>query len=140
MYRTGSTTYMSKTSLTTPVSDEGDSVNEAKASDRARCGIVCMLNSRDRFGGNGIVCGSLADLRFTVDGGDGDLERNQGLIGLFTQDLPLACETHRGIPSPNSFRGERYISLIHLHLVRAIASPAPGEARPFLRGDTPREV
>ena len=62
-----------KTSLTTPVSDEGDRAHEARACDRACCRVVCMLSSRDRCRGRGVVCCSLAGLRLTVDGGDGGL-------------------------------------------------------------------
>lgn len=56
-----------------PVSDEGDSAHEAKACDRACCRVVCILSSRDRFAGSGIVCGPLTGFRLTVDGGDGGL-------------------------------------------------------------------
>ena len=63
-----------KTSLTIPVSDEGDSAHEAKACDRACCNVVCMFSNRDRFAGNGAACFSFVGLRFTVDGGVGSLE------------------------------------------------------------------
>jgi len=63
-----------KTSLTTPVSDEGDSAHEARACDRACCSVVCILSSRDRLVGNGVACFSLAGLRLTVDGGVGGLQ------------------------------------------------------------------
>ena len=62
-----------KTSLTTPVSEEGDSAHVAKAWDRACCSVVCILSSRDRFAGKGVACCSLIGLRLTVDGGDGSL-------------------------------------------------------------------
>ena len=62
-----------RTSLTTPVSEEGDSAHVAKACDRACCRAVCMLSSRDRFAGSGVACGSLVGLRLMVDGGDGGL-------------------------------------------------------------------
>ena len=86
------------------------------------------MSSRDRFGGNGVACGSLADLRFTVDGGDGGLEQNQGLISIFTPDLLLLVK-----------RIVAYLVRIRFG-VSTSASSAPGEARLFLRGDTPREV
>ena len=63
-----------RTSLTIPVSDEGESAHEARACDRACCRVVCMSSSRERFAGNDVACFSFAGLRLTVDGGVGSLQ------------------------------------------------------------------